>query len=71
MSVSEIQALPRLEKLRLLETLWDDLSRDDAQLESPAWHEAVLTKTQQRLANGQEQVLDWEQAKVTLRHRPA
>ena len=71
MSASEIQALPRLEKLRLLETLWADLSRDDAQLESPDWHEAALTETQQRLVSGQEQVLDWEQAKVTLRHRPA
>jgi len=71
MSVSEIQALPRLEKLRLLETLWDDLSRDDAQLESPAWHAAALAETQQRLASGQEQVLDWEQAKVTLRQPPA
>ena len=36
LSVSEIQALPRLEKLRLLEALWDDLSRDAAQLELPA-----------------------------------
>ena len=43
MSASEIQQLPRLEKLRLMETLWDDLSRDDAQLESPAWHETALT----------------------------
>ena len=71
MSVSEIQALPRVEKLRLLETLWDDLSRDDVQMESPAWHETALAETQQRLASGQEQVLDWEQAKVALRQRPA
>ena len=71
MSVSEIQALPRLEKLRLLEMLWDELSRDDAQLESPSWHAAALAETQQRLANSQEHVLDWEQAKVTLRQRPA
>ena len=71
MSASEIQQLPRLEKLRLMETLWDDLSRDDAQLESPAWHETALTETQQRLANGQEQVLDWEPAKVQLRQRLA
>ena len=71
MSVQEIQQMPRQEKLRLMETLWDDLSRDEAELQSPAWHEAALAETQQRLANGQEQVLDWEQAKTELRKRTA
>ena len=67
MSVTDIQQMPRQEKLRLMEMLWDDLSRDEAELESPAWHEAALAETQQRLASGQEQVLDWEQAKAELR----
>jgi hypothetical protein len=71
MSVPDIQHLPRQEKLRLMETLWEDLSRDEAELESPAWHEKALAETEQRLANGQEQVLDWEQAKAELRKRPA
>lgn len=30
------------QKLDLMESLWDDLSRDEKKLESPAWHEAVL-----------------------------
>ncbi len=71
MSGAEIRQLPRAEKLRLMEALWADLSRDEAELESPAWHETALKETQQRLANGQEQVLDWEQAKAELRKRPA
>ena len=71
MSGAEIQQMPRAEKLRLMEALWDDLSRDEAALESPAWHAAALAETEQRLANGQEQVLDWEQAKAELRKRPA
>ncbi len=71
MSGAEIRQLPRAEKLRLMEALWADLSRDEAELESPAWHETALKETQQRLANGQEQALDWEQAKAELRKRPA
>jgi hypothetical protein len=71
MSGAEIQQMPRQEKLRLMEALWEDLSRDEAELESPPWHETALTETQQRLANGQEKVLDWEQAKADLRKRPA
>jgi hypothetical protein len=36
MSAIEIQKLPRQEKWRLMEALWEDLNRDEAQIESPA-----------------------------------
>ena len=67
MSALEIQQLPRSEKLKLMETLWLELSRDEAELESPAWHGDALRETSERVARGEEQVLDWEQAKAQLR----
>ncbi|HSY19048.1 MAG TPA: addiction module protein [Candidatus Acidoferrales bacterium] len=71
MSALEIQQMPRLEKLKLMETLWADLSRDEAELESPAWHADALRETSERRARGQEETLDWEQAKAKLRQPPA
>jgi hypothetical protein len=67
MSVLEIQRLPRQEKLRLMEALWADLSRDEAEVESPAWHADALRETTERVARGEEKMLDWEQAKTKLR----
>ena len=67
MSALEIQQLPRQEKLRLMEALWTDLSRDEAEVESPAWHADALRETAERVARGEEKVLDWEQAKTKLR----
>jgi hypothetical protein len=67
MSALEIQQLPRQEKLRLMEALWADLSRDEAEVESPAWHADALRETAERVARGEEKVLDWEQAKTKLR----
>jgi hypothetical protein len=67
MSALEIQQMPRLEKLRLMEALWADLSRDEAACESPGWHAEALRETAERRARGEEQVLDWEQAKARLR----
>ena len=64
---THIQQLPRLEKLRLMEDLWMDLSREEQDLESPAWHGSELAATAQRLADGQEEVLDWNHAKAALR----
>ncbi len=67
MSALEIQQMPRQEKLKLMETLWADLSRDDEAVESPAWHADALRETADRMARGEEKVLSWEQAKSELR----
>ena len=67
MSALEIQQLPRQEKMKLMEMLWAELSRDEADLESPSWHADALRETAERRARGEEAVLDWEQAKAKLR----
>ena len=67
MSALEIRQMPRQEKLKLMEMLWAALSRDEAELESPAWHADALRETAERRARGEETVLDWEQAKAKLR----
>ena len=71
MTALEIQQMPRLEKLKLMESLWADLSRDDGELDSPAWHAGALRETAERRARGQEETLDWEQAKAKLRKAEA
>ena len=67
MSALEIQQMPRREKLRLMEALWADLSRDETAVESPAWHADALRETADRVARGEEKILNWEQAKAKLR----
>ena len=52
-----------------MEALWADLSKNEAEVESPAWHEAVLKETESRVAAGQERIADWETAKRELRKR--
>ncbi len=70
MSVEELAlGLPRLEKLRLMEALWSDLSHNADSIESPQWHEAALKETESRLAQGRETVVDWAEAKRILRDR--
>lgn len=53
--------------MRLMEALWSDLSQTEADLESPAWHGVALAETARRLADGEERLLDWDQAKANLR----
>ncbi|HNS20710.1 MAG TPA: addiction module protein [Sedimentisphaerales bacterium] len=65
----EIARLSREEKLRVMEAIWEDLSRDTAQVESPDWHREVLEETDRRLGAGQEPLVDWQDAKKRLRKR--
>lgn len=69
MSIETVQQMSRSEKLKLMELLWEQLSHPDEAFESPAWHSQELAGTAQRLAEGKEQVLDWEVAKKELRRR--
>jgi hypothetical protein len=69
MSVETLRQMPRSEKLKLMEALWEELSRPDEEFESPGWHSEELAATEQRLADGKEQVIDWAEAKRSLRSR--
>ena len=68
-STIQIAQMTREEKLQTMEALWADLSTDDANIESPAWHEEALKETEARVADGREQIADWTTAKRELRKR--
>jgi hypothetical protein len=69
MSIESLRQLPRSEKLKLMEALWEELSRPDADFKSPAWHAEELAATERRLAEGKEKVLEWDAAKRSLRDK--
>ena len=51
------------EKLDLMELLWEDLSRNPADIPSPEWHKEVLDECRRRAEAGEEQFIDWEAAR--------
>lgn len=52
-----------------MEAIWEDLSKDDDQIESPDWNLQALYETDQRLRSGQENIVDCHDAKKELRKR--
>ena len=65
----DIKRLSREEKLRIMEAIWEDLSNEEEQIESPDWHKKALQETEHRLSSGQEKIVDWQDAKKELRDR--
>ncbi len=54
---------------RQFRELWASLSREDSKLQSPPWHKQALEDTAARYQAGQEQPIDWADAKRVLRKR--
>jgi len=68
-NIFEIGHLSREDKLRVMEAIWEDLSKEDEEVESPKWHQEALQETEQRLNLGEEKKVDWPTAKKELRKR--
>ena len=63
--------LSRIEKLQIMEQLWDELSRSPNDVESPAWHADALHEAENAVAKGEADLQDWEQVKERLRQGSA
>ena len=61
-----LSQLTLAQKIDLMETIWDNLAKDEKIFESPAWHEKVLGDREKALASGNATVSDWEEAKERI-----
>lgn len=57
------------EKLRAMESLWDDLCRREEAIEVPQWHKDILDERQRLLQEGKARFIDWETAKKRISER--
>ena len=65
MSLNDLQNLPAIEKLHLIEQLWDGLSEQD--IISPDWHREVLEDRRERYENGEITLISLEELKQQRR----
>ena len=62
-----IAQLSFTQKLDLMEMLWADMAGNEKNLDSPAWHEAVLSDREVALNAGKVTVSNWEEAKERIK----
>ena len=53
-----------------MEALWADLSRDEAEFDSPSWLGVILRETEQLVRDGNAKFSDWQAARRRI-HRKA
>ena len=66
-----LDRMTTLEKLRVIEEVWDDLCHSKEDIPSPAWHADVLRLRDQQVQNGEAKFLELNEAKRVLRERLA
>ncbi|MDF1754723.1 MAG: addiction module protein [Verrucomicrobiales bacterium] len=62
--ISEMLSLPRKERLKCMEELWDSLRSDE--LDSPDWHKTVLDERKASVDSGQANFLSAAELKARL-----
>jgi hypothetical protein len=63
----DVKTLSKVEKLRLLEALWADLSGEGSEIASPPWHQEALQEATRLHAEGKASFSDWAEAKERIR----
>jgi len=63
----ELSKLSFAQKLNLMETIWDDLTKDEKNLDSPVWHNDILKDREEAVAAGKAQFSDWKEAKARIK----
>ena len=66
-----IKRMSREEKLRTMEALWDDLTEQESEVDSPGWHALVLRETEQLVRDGKAKFSDWQVARRRLQRKAA
>lgn len=62
-----LERMTLADKLEAMETLWADISKEPADLPSPAWHREVLHERRQLVEEGKLKFLDWDTAIAEIR----
>ena len=63
----DMKKMSKVEKLRLLEALWIDLSVEEHDIVSPGWHEEALLEAERLHVEGKSKFSDWNDAKERVR----
>jgi len=58
-----------IDKLRIMELLWDDLCRTESEIPSPQWHKQILMEREKLIREGEDEFVDWDQAKKEIRRQ--
>lgn len=65
MNTIEIKRMSIIERLRMMEAIWDSLLYDEAEIESPEWHQDILAERKKKIKNGEAEFVSINELKTS------
>jgi len=63
MTIAEISKMSIRERLQTMEALWDSLTHEPTEINSPKWHEEILSSRKEKIENGNADFIPLEELK--------
>lgn len=63
-----LDQMTTIEKIQVMEALWEDLSKNSDEFVSPSWHGEILSRRNKALSEGKDSIHDWNEAKERIRN---
>ena len=67
MTTLALEKMTVTEKIRVMESIWDDLCSRAESVASPPWHRDLLAEREAAVQRGEDEFEDWETAKKEIR----
>lgn len=67
MNKVQIKKMSTVERLQVMEALWESLLEEESRIVSPAWHEDVLEERKRKLKRGEAEFISLEELKNNRR----
>ncbi len=64
MTIAEISKMSVIERLQTMEALWDSLTHESTEIESPAWHGDILSERKEKIKNGSASFISLDELKA-------
>jgi hypothetical protein len=64
-----LDKMTNLDKIAVMEKLWDDLCRNPESISSPEWHREVLQTREREINEGKAKFTDFDHAKERIRNK--
>lgn len=64
-----LDKMTNLDKIALMEKIWDDLCRNPESISSPEWHRKILQAREQDIKQGTAEFTDFDCARERIRNK--
>ncbi len=66
MTIVDIEKMSISERIKTMENLWDSLSKEASGIDSPIWHQEVLSSRQSKLDQGNAKFISIKELKQSI-----